>query len=97
MNIFTKLIKRIAKFFTVASEAEDALVEAINEEFHHTEPENIPEINQPDPINLVAEDHCEHLICKKCGKEYYSTGKNDSGICEDCIEKENFIGGPLGK
>lgn len=50
-----------------------------------------------DQINLVAENHCEILICSKCGQEYYSSGKHDPGICKSCLAIENFIGGPLGK
>lgn len=52
---------------------------------------------ESNPINLVAENHCEILICSKCGQEYYSSGKHDPGICKNCFAIENFIGGPLGK
>lgn len=85
MDILSKIFEFLGKIFSTAAKAEDVVVEAINEEFHH---EN---------IDIVAENHCEHLVCKKCGKEYYSSGLHDVGICEECLEKENFIGGPLGK
>lgn len=91
MGILSKIFEFLGKLFSTAAKAEDAVVEAINEEFHHETP------TEPENIDLVAENHCEHLVCKKCGKEYNSSGLHDIGICEECIEKENFIGGPLGK
>ena len=64
--------------------------------FNKQEVKEPDEVEFKDDIVLVAEDHCEHLICKKCGKEYNSSGLHDIGICKDCLKKENFIGGPLG-
>lgn len=42
---------------------------------------------------ILNPDHAETLICKKCGKEYKSTGKKDPGICKEC--RMIFNGGPL--
>lgn len=42
---------------------------------------------------LLTGDHVETLICKKCGKEYKSTGKKDPGVCKEC--RMIFNGGPL--
>ena len=42
---------------------------------------------------LLIGDHAETLICKKCGKEYKSTGKKDPGVCKEC--RMIFNGGPL--
>lgn len=42
---------------------------------------------------ILTWDHAETLICKKCGKEYKSTGKKDPGVCKDC--RMIFNGGPL--
>ena len=42
---------------------------------------------------LLTGDHAKTLVCKKCGKEYKSTGKHDPGICKEC--RMTFNGGPL--
>lgn len=42
---------------------------------------------------FLTADHTETLVCKKCGKEYKSTGKKDPGICKEC--RMIFNGGPL--
>ena len=34
-----------------------------------------------DHFRIFANKHCEILTCKKCGREYPSSGKNDIGIC----------------
>lgn len=45
---------------------------------------------------VVVHAPAETLICKKCGKEYFSRGKGDPGICRECEEKEKpLVGGPL--
>lgn len=50
-----------------------------------------------DHFRIFANKHCEILMCKKCRREYPSSGKNDIGVCPECIREMNFIGGPLGK
>ena len=39
----------------------------------------------------------ETLTCKRCGCIYVSTGKKDSGYCQDCNRTINALlkGGPL--
>ena len=46
-------------------------------------------------------DHADKLICRLCGKQYISSGKNDPGFCRQCLremDEENamLIDGPLG-
>lgn len=43
--------------------------------------------------NIVINGFCEKLVCKFCGKEYYSKGKRDPGYCRDCAM--TFIKGPF--
>lgn len=42
---------------------------------------------------LLTGDRAETMLCKKCGKEYKSTGKKDPGVCKEC--RMIFNGGPL--
>lgn len=38
------------------------------------------------------------MICSRCGAQYTSSGKKDSGLCPACFKKlvfGFFIGGPL--
>ena len=42
---------------------------------------------------LLVGDHSEVLICKKCGREYKSSGKKDPGVCKEC--RMIFNNGPL--
>lgn len=42
---------------------------------------------------ILKPEHVETIVCKRCGKEYKSTGKKDPGICKDC--RMIFNDGPL--
>lgn len=45
---------------------------------------------------VVVHAPAETMICKKCGKEYFSRGKYDPGICRECEQEQaQLIGGPL--
>lgn len=48
-----------------------------------------------DHFRVFADKHCEILKCKKCGREYPSSGIADIGICQECQREMNFIGGPM--
>ena len=53
-----------------------------------------------EPIVIMPADHADKLICRLCGKQYISTGKNDPGFCRQCLremDEENamLIDGPL--
>lgn len=45
---------------------------------------------------IIIAPNAETLVCRKCGVEYYSRGKNDPGVCRSCERLENakFKGGP---
>lgn len=54
-----------------------------------------------EPIVIMPADHADKLICRLCGKQYISSGKNDPGFCRQCLremDEENamLIDGPLG-
>lgn len=46
-------------------------------------------------LRIWANRHCEILRCSKCGREYRSSGKNDPGVCPECLAETHFIGGAL--
>ena len=53
-----------------------------------------------EPIVIMPADHADKLICRLCGKQYISSGKNDPGFCRQCLremDEENamLIDGPL--
>lgn len=53
-----------------------------------------------EPIAIMPADHADKLICRLCGKQYISSGKNDPGFCRQCLremDEENamLIDGPL--
>lgn len=97
MNFIAKLLDLFKLLFKSEATTDSDLETIVVEE--NPKPDESLETEEKTPVNidLVAEQHCEQLICKKCGKEYSSSGLHDIGICKECMAKENFIGGPLGK
>ena len=62
----------------------------------HDKTENIkPDYKPAEPI--YAHAYAETLICRICGKSYFSRGKHDPGICRQCEAEQNAncVGGPL--
>lgn len=43
-----------------------------------------------EPIKPIA-PNAELIICARCGKEYPSIGKRDTGYCRDCMNDMNAI------
>ena len=58
----------------------------------------LEDVNKGNCPEVVIYGPAETLVCKHCGKEYISRGKNDPGYyreCEDAMKEYKYSGGPL--
>lgn len=46
---------------------------------------------------VYVHSYAETLTCRVCGKQYFSRGKHDPGICRECEKEEKayLVGGPF--